>query len=52
LIGGGVMTYAVLGLLVSDEAEKKFGMVPTEKDKEELEKWMPKVTMVDRDGKS
>ena len=35
-----------------DEAEKKLGMVPTEKDKEELKSWMPKVTMVDRDGKA
>lgn len=52
LIGGGIMAYAVLGLLVSDEAEKKFGMVPTEEDKKELKSWVPKVTMVDRNEKS
>ncbi|OCL11273.1 hypothetical protein AOQ84DRAFT_374152 [Glonium stellatum] len=49
LIGVGIMGYAGLGLLLSDTAEEKFGLVPTEKDKEELDKIIPKVRLVDRD---
>lgn len=49
LIGVGIMGYAGLGLLLSDTAEEKFGLVPTEKDKEELDRIIPKIKLVDRD---
>lgn len=49
LIGVGIMGYAGLGLLLSDTAEEKFGLVPTEKDKEELDRIIPKIRLVDRD---
>ncbi|KAF2877562.1 hypothetical protein BDV95DRAFT_559563 [Massariosphaeria phaeospora] len=48
LIGLGVMAYAGAGLFLSDKAEEKFGLVPTEKDKEELQKALPKVTTVEK----
>ena len=43
------MGYAGLGLLLSDTAEEKFGLVPTEKDREELDRVIPKIRLVDRD---
>ncbi|MCJ1383993.1 hypothetical protein MMC17_007108 [Xylographa soralifera] len=52
LLGLGIITWGGLGLLVTDQAEKKFNMVPTEKDREELEEAMPRITIVERDNKS
>ncbi|KAF2489264.1 hypothetical protein BU16DRAFT_176640 [Lophium mytilinum] len=49
LIGAGVVAYAGLGIFLSDVAEQKFDMVPTEKDKEELRSVIPKIRLVDRD---
>lgn len=43
------MGYAGLGMFLSDKAEEKFGLVPTDKDKEELERVMPKIRTVDRE---
>ncbi|KAF2188690.1 hypothetical protein K469DRAFT_703290 [Zopfia rhizophila CBS 207.26] len=51
LIGVGVMAYAGLGLVLSDKAEEKFGLVPTEKDKEDLRKAMPKIMTVKKDDR-
>ncbi|KAF2731636.1 hypothetical protein EJ04DRAFT_566648 [Polyplosphaeria fusca] len=51
LIGVGVMAYAGLGLFLSDKAEEKFGLVPTEKDKEDLRKAIPKITAVEKDDR-
>jgi hypothetical protein len=48
LIGVGVMTYAGMGLFLSDKAEEKFGLTPTEKDMEELRGALPKITTVER----
>jgi hypothetical protein len=42
------MTYAGMGLFLSDKAEEKFGLTPTEKDMEELRGALPKITAVDR----
>ncbi|OAA32287.1 hypothetical protein AAL_01619 [Moelleriella libera RCEF 2490] len=47
-LGVGVMAWAVVGLYLSDRAEERFGYTPSEKDKEELWKWAPKVTAVDK----
>ena len=48
LIGAGIMTYAVAGLYLSDKAEEKLGLVPTERDKEELRDALPKIVAVER----
>jgi hypothetical protein len=48
VIGVGIVAYAGLGLFLSDKAEEKFGLVPTEKDKEELKKAMPKIIPIER----
>jgi len=47
-IGVGIMAYAGLGLLVSDEIERRFDMVPDEEDYEEVRKLMPKISTVER----
>jgi hypothetical protein len=52
LIGAGVMGYAFIGMTLSDQAEKVFGYVPSEEDKQKLEKSMPKIHSVDRESKS
>ncbi|KAF2035309.1 hypothetical protein EK21DRAFT_107429 [Setomelanomma holmii] len=50
-IGVGIMAYAGIGLYLSDKAEEKFGLVPTEKDKEELRNALPKITTVEKGGR-
>lgn len=51
IIGVGIVAYAGLGLFLSDKAEERFGLVPTEKDKEDLQKAMPKIIPIDRPAK-
>ena len=48
IIGVGVMAYAGAGLYISDKAEEKFGLTPTEKDREELRHVLPKVSTVEK----
>jgi hypothetical protein len=48
MIGAGIMAYAGLGLFLSNKAEEKFGLTPTDKDREELRNAMPKITTVER----
>jgi hypothetical protein len=50
LIGAGIMTYAVAGQYLSDQAEKSFGFTPTDADKERLERTLPKIRVVDKEG--
>lgn len=45
-IGLGMIGWAGLGMLLTDKAEEKFGLVPTEKDREELERAVPRVRRV------
>jgi hypothetical protein len=49
MIGVGVMAYAGLGTYLSDRAEEKYGLVPTEEDKEALKKTLPSITLVDKE---
>ncbi|CAO1603551.1 hypothetical protein XANCAGTX0491_007136 [Xanthoria calcicola] len=49
-IGVGVMAYSAFGLMLSRRVERKFGMVPTEQDHEELRRALPKIRAVDVDG--
>lgn len=46
-IGVGVMAYSALGLALSGKAEERFGMVPTERDREALREALPKVRSVE-----
>jgi hypothetical protein len=48
MIGVGIMAYAGVGLFLSDKAEEKFGLTPTERDMAELREALPKITTVDR----
>lgn len=45
------MAYAGFGMFMSDRVEEKFGLVPTEQDKEELKRAMPRIITVDKDKK-
>lgn len=45
----GILAWGAVGLYVSDVAEEKMGYSPTEKDKEELDRWKPHLTMVEKD---
>jgi hypothetical protein len=51
LIGGGVMAYALFGILLSDRAEAAFGFTPTEEDKKNLRDAVPKIHLVEREKK-
>ncbi|KAJ4292063.1 hypothetical protein N0V90_009962 [Kalmusia sp. IMI 367209] len=48
VIGLGIMAYAGAGMFLSDKVEEKLGLVPTEKDKEELQQAMPRITTAER----
>jgi hypothetical protein len=48
IIGVGVMAYAGAGLYISDKAEEKFGLTPTEKDQQQLRDVIPKVSTIER----
>ncbi|CAI6089890.1 hypothetical protein V2G26_006694 [Clonostachys chloroleuca] len=47
-VGAAVIAWGGAGLYLSDQAEKRFGYTPTEKDHEELRKMTPRITTVDR----
>jgi hypothetical protein len=47
-VGAAVIAWGGAGLYLSDQAEKRFGYTPTEKDQEELRKMTPRITTVDR----
>jgi len=49
MMGVGVMAYAGLGTYLSDKAEEKLGLVPTDEDKEALKKSLPNITLVDKE---
>ncbi len=49
-LGLGTIAWAGFGILMTDAAEKAFGMVPTDEDKQRLHETLPKVTLVERDG--
>jgi hypothetical protein len=48
-VGAGLLIWGLVGLYLSDHAEKKFGFTPTEADKAGLEKMTPKLHVVDRE---
>lgn len=50
-LGVGLLAWGVIGLYLSDRAEEKFGYKPTEQDNDELEKYTPKIHVIDKGGK-
>lgn len=51
LIGLGIIGYSGLGILISNGAEKRFGFVANEEEKERLRRIIPKITTIDREEK-
>jgi hypothetical protein len=51
-VGLAFLAWGTIGLYVSDRAEKRFGFEASEKDREALESAVPKITVVEREGKS
>ncbi|PMD47336.1 hypothetical protein L207DRAFT_576119 [Hyaloscypha variabilis F] len=51
-VGLAFLAWGAIGLYVSDTAEKRLGFEPSQKDKEALEAVVPRITLVERDGKS
>ncbi|KAI9821282.1 MAG: hypothetical protein M1827_004018 [Pycnora praestabilis] len=48
LIGMGVMGWAGFGIIMSNIAEKEFGLEPTQADKEKLDRALPKLRIVEK----
>ncbi|KAF3921267.1 hypothetical protein ABW21_db0206514 [Orbilia brochopaga] len=46
-LGGGLITYGLVGSYLTDRAEESFGLVPTEEDKQKLRGLVPKVSVVE-----
>ncbi|KAI0152213.1 hypothetical protein F4776DRAFT_659138 [Hypoxylon sp. NC0597] len=47
-VGLGLLAWGAIGLQLSDRAEERYGLKPTEEDKAALEKAMPRITAVER----
>ncbi|CAA9961820.1 hypothetical protein CFE70_005230 [Pyrenophora teres f. teres 0-1] len=48
MIGVGIMAYAGAGLYLSDKAEEKFGLTPTEQDRKQLREAIPRISPVEK----
>ncbi|CAF9913641.1 MAG: hypothetical protein HETSPECPRED_001617 [Heterodermia speciosa] len=51
LIGLGIIGYSGMGILISNGAEKRFGFVANEEEKDRLRRIIPKIRTIDRDEK-
>lgn len=51
-VGLAFLAWGAIGLYISDTAEKKLGFEPSQRDREALEAAVPKITLVERNGKS
>jgi len=47
-VGVGIIAWGAIGLYLSDRAEERYGLTPSEADKAALEKVTPKILVVDR----
>jgi hypothetical protein len=47
-IGLAFLAWGTIGLYISDSAEKKFGLEPSQTDKEALEAVVPRISVVER----
>ena len=52
MIGCGFMAWSLIGLALSDAAEKKFGLEASAEEKEKLNRVIPRITAVDRAARS
>ncbi|KAI0011276.1 hypothetical protein F4779DRAFT_615743 [Xylariaceae sp. FL0662B] len=50
-VGLGLLAWGFVGLQLSDRAEERFGLTPSEEDKAALRQLGPRITVVDRDNK-
>lgn len=48
-VGAGLLAWGVVGLLLSERAEQKLGLTPSEEDKAALDRMLPKITVAERD---
>ncbi|KAK4181897.1 hypothetical protein QBC36DRAFT_1298 [Triangularia setosa] len=51
-VGFGLLAWGLVGLQLSDKAEEKLGYTPTEQDRVELDKMIPKIHSVSREKPS
>jgi hypothetical protein len=52
-VGVGILAWGAIGLYISDSAEKKLGLEPSQQDKEALQAVVPRISVVEREeGKS
>jgi hypothetical protein len=52
-VGVGILAWGTIGLYISDSAEKKLGLEPSQQDKEALQAVVPRISVVEREeGKS
>jgi hypothetical protein len=47
-VGIGILAWGFIGLQLSDRAEEKFGLKPTEEDKAALSQLAPRIIAVDK----
>jgi hypothetical protein len=47
-VGSGLLVWGVAGLYLTDPIAQKMGLQPSDKDKEELDRWTPHITTVDK----
>lgn len=47
-VGIGILAWGFIGLQLSDRAEEKFGLKPTEEDKAALSQLAPRIVAVDK----
>ncbi|KAI1081737.1 hypothetical protein F5B20DRAFT_535132 [Whalleya microplaca] len=47
-VGLGLLAWGAIGLHLSDRAEERFGLTPSEEDREALKELGPRITVVDR----
>ena len=47
-MGLGLLAWSGIGLWLTDKAEERFGMAPTEESKKELAAMIPRIRVVDK----
>ncbi|OAA61442.1 hypothetical protein ISF_05521 [Cordyceps fumosorosea ARSEF 2679] len=50
-VGVAILAWGAAGLYLSDRAEERFGLTPTDRDREALRQMTPHIVAVDREEK-
>jgi len=50
-VGVGFIAWSAIGLYLSDRTEEKLGFKPTEQDKATLDRYIPKIQVVEKEEK-